>query len=103
MLTANDITTITHSLLSFGIVLQLLGIFISLCFIQSHRNEGNPVPSTLVRLLMRVPTILILLGIVGLGSAFVVETLKASMGTAVAMSAFLVCGVAVCLVALLRG
>ena len=103
MLTANDITVITHSLLSFGIVLQLLGIFISLCFIQSHRNEGTSVPSTLVRLLMRVPTILILLGIVGLGSAFVVETLKASMGTAVAMSTFLVCGVAVCLVALFHG
>jgi hypothetical protein len=103
MLMANNITTTTYSLLSFGMILQLLGIFISICFAQSRQTEGTQVPSTLVRLLMRVPTVLISLGIMGLGSAFVVETVEVSMGTAIAMSFFLAIGVVVCVLALLRG
>jgi hypothetical protein len=104
ILTTNNITTITHNLLSFGIILQLLAIFLSICFIQFRQINGTHASSTrLVRLLVHVPTILILLGIVGLGSAVVVETVETSLCTAIAMSIFLACGVGVCILAFLRG
>jgi len=98
-----DTTTIARSLLSFGMILELVSIFISICFIQSRRSDAAQVPSTFVRLLARVPSILILAGIVVLGAALVVEMFEVSMGAAIAMSALLVCGVLVCLLAVYRG
>lgn len=58
--------------------------------------------STPVRLAVQVPTVLILTGIIGTGAAIVVGTLATSLGTAVAMSGFLILGVVWCLLALIR-
>jgi hypothetical protein len=51
----------------------------------------------------RVPTILILIGIVGLGVALVVETFETSLGTALTMSGILVFGVGLCVSLLVCG
>jgi hypothetical protein len=88
------------ALFSIGIILELLGILFAICFVQMRNaNDGHhPQPlSTLVRLALRVPTVLVLAGIVGLGTGLVVETIETSLGTAIAMSSFLVFGVVLCL------
>jgi len=94
------ITTTTRTLLSFGVVLELLGILLAICFVQSyHPDEGRPrqALSTLARLVSGVPIVLILTGIIGLAAALVVETLKASLSIAFIMSGCLIIGVILCL------
>jgi len=104
-----DNTPTTNALLSFGIILELLSILFAICFIQSqhdHPDGNHPHPqhlSTLAYLAWGAPTVLILMGIVVLGIALVVEMLKTSMGTAFAMSSFLIIGVLFCLLGSLRG
>ena len=94
------ITTTTRTLLSFGVILELLGILLGICFVQSyHPDEDRPrqAPSTLVRLASGVPIMLILTGIVGLAAALIAETLKTSLSTAFIMSGCVIVGVIVCL------
>ena len=103
---ASSSNEITRALLSVGIIFELLGILLAICFVQMHNTDDahHPQPlSTLARLALRVPTVLILTGIVGLGAALVVETLETSLGTAVAMSSFLFFGVVSCLLILIHG
>jgi len=97
------ITTTTRTLLSFGVVLELLGILLAICFVQSyHPDEGRPrqAPSTLARLVSGVPIVLILTGIIGLAAALVVETFKVSLSIAIIMSGCLSIGVILCLLAI---
>jgi len=102
-LLASNLNTITRALLSIGIIFELLGILLAICFIH-HTDDGHHFQpfSTLARRTWRVPTVLVLMGIVALGTALVVETLKTSLGTAVAMSSFLIFGVVLCLLTLIR-
>jgi len=78
-----------HALLSIGLILELLGILLAICFVRTHNVDIQP-RSSLARLTLRMPTFLIFTGIVGLGAALVVETLQTSLGTAVTMSSFLI-------------
>jgi hypothetical protein len=97
----------TRALLSIGIILELLAILFAICFVQMHNthdsHHSQPLSTLSARLALRVPTVLILTGIVGLGAALVVDTLETSLGTAVAMSSFLIFGVVLCLLSLVRG
>ena len=100
------ITTTTYALLSFGMILELLGILFAIyfvCFVQCYHSEESRPPPTLVRLASGVPTVLILTGIIVLAAALVTEMLKTSLGTAIAMSGFLILGVVLCLFASFRG
>jgi hypothetical protein len=100
---SSNLNTITRALLSIGIIFELLGILLAICSIHHTDNGHHSQPlSTLARLAWRVPTVLVLMGIVVLGTALVVETLETSLGTAVAMSSFLVFGVVLCLLTLIR-
>jgi hypothetical protein len=106
-LLAPSLNKIARAFLSIGIILELLGILFAICFVQmrNHADDGHysqPL-STLVHLALRVPTVLILTGVVGLRAALVAETLETSLGTAVAMSSFLIFGVVSCLLVLIRG
>jgi hypothetical protein len=99
-------TTTARTLLSMCMTLELLGILLAICFIQSSNTDEVACShslSILVRLALGLPTVLILTGIIGLGAALVVETLQASLGAAVIMSGFLVFGVVCCLLTLLHG
>jgi len=102
------IATTTRALLSFGVILELLGILLAICFVQLHHpDERHPLQtqSTLVRLTSGVPNVLILTGIIGLATTLVVETLKTSLSMAVVMSGCIVTvsGVALCLFTSFRG
>jgi len=100
------ITAATRALLSFCMVLELLGISLAICFVRAHHmrsNHPSQPPLALVQHALRVPTVLILTGIVGLGVALVVETLETSLGTAVTMSGFLIFGVIICVSLLVYG
>ena len=66
------------------------------------KHASQP-PLALLQHALWVPTVLILTGIVGLGVALAVETLEASLGTAVTMSGFLIVGVIVCISFLVYG
>lgn len=92
--------TITRALLSLCMVLELLGMSVAICFAQvclAENNQRSRTPLGLARHAMRVSTMLILSGIVGLGIALVIETLETSMGTAVTMSGILIFGVVLCI------
>ena len=96
----------TRALLSLCMILELLGISLAICFVQAHHMRGNhpsQPPVALVQHALRVPTVLILTGIVGLGVVLVVETLETSLGTAVTMSGFLIFGAIVCVSLLVYG
>jgi len=100
------ITAATRALLSLCMILELLGVSLAICFVQAHHMRGNcssQPPVALVQHALRVPTVLILTGIVGLGIALVVETLETSLGTAVTMSGFLIFGVIICVSLLVYG
>jgi hypothetical protein len=90
-------------------VMELLGISLAICFAQAHRShtKGNFIsPSTSqlpLQFASRVPTILILTGIVGLGVALTVETFETSLGMALTMGGFLVFGVGLCILLLVCG
>jgi hypothetical protein len=103
-LLAPSLNTITHALLSISIILELLGILFAICSVQMRNadNHHSQPLSTLNYVALRVPIVLILTGIVGLGAALVVETLEMSLGTAVTMSSFLFFGVVLCLLTLIR-
>jgi hypothetical protein len=87
-------------------VLELVGVSLVICFAQVHHLRGNQ-PSqlrfTLARHALRVPTVLILMGIVGLGVVLVVEIVEISLGAAVAMSGCLVFGVVLCILLFVYG
>jgi hypothetical protein len=105
-LLASSSNKITRALLSVGITLELLGILFAICVAQMRnhaddRHHSQPL-STLDHLALRVPTVLILTGVVGLGAALVVDTLETSLGMAVAMSSFLFFGVVSCLLILIH-
>ena len=94
------ITSTTRALLSLCMVLELLGMSVAICFTQvclAENNQRSRTPLGLARHAMRVSTMLILSGIVGLGIALVIETLETSMGTAVTMSGILIFGVVLCI------
>ena len=94
------ITSTTRALLSLCMVLELLGMSVAICFAQvclAENNQRSRTPLGLARHAMRVSTMLILSGIVGLGIALVIETLETSMGTAVTMSGILIFGVVLCI------
>jgi len=100
------VATHTRALLSIGMILELLGILLGICLVQTHNtnNIHHSQPySILLGLSSRIPTLSIWMGIFGLGAALVVETLQTSLGTAVAMSSFLIFGVILCILTLLRG
>ena len=100
------ITAATRALLSLCMILELLGISLAICLVQAHhmrRNHPSQPSVALVQHALRVPTVLILTGIVGLGVALVVETLETSLGTAVTMSGFLIFGAIVCVSLLVYG
>jgi hypothetical protein len=88
-----------RALLSLCMVLELLGILLAICFAQAHHtmngHASQPTPA-LTQHASRVPVVLILTGIVGLGVALVLETLETSLGMAVTMSGFLIIGVVLC-------
>jgi hypothetical protein len=102
MLTSGSMatTTTTRALLFFGMTFELLAILLAICFIHSHQySEDSQHLPALVRLASGTPIVLTLMGIVGLATALVVEMLKTSLGTAVAMSGFLIFGIILCLLA----
>jgi uncharacterized membrane-anchored protein len=102
MLTSGSMatTTTTRALLFFGMTFELLAILLAICFFQSqYYSEGSQRPPALLRMASGVPVVLVWMGIVGLASALVVEMLKTSLGTAVAMSGFLIFGIILCLLA----
>jgi hypothetical protein len=74
-------------------VLELVGVSLAICFAQAHHSQPL---QALPRHALRVPTALILTGIVGLGVALVVETIDTSLGAAVTMSGFIVFGFMLC-------
>jgi hypothetical protein len=102
MLTSDSMatTTTTRALLFFGMTSELLAILLAICFIHSHQypEDSQHLPA-LVRLVSGTPIVFTLMGIVGLATALVVEMLKTSLGTAVAMSGFLIFGIILCLLA----
>ena len=106
MLTSDSMatTTTTRALLFSGMIFELLAILLAICFIHSHQypEDSQRLPA-LVRLASGTPIVFTLMGIVGLASALVVEMLKTSLGTAVAMSGFLIFGIILCLLALFFG
>jgi hypothetical protein len=97
----------TRAFLSIAIILELLAILFTICFVQMHNahdsHHSQPLLALSARLALRVPTVLVLAGIVGLGAALVVDTLETSLGTSVAMSIVLIFGVVLCLLSLVRG
>jgi cytochrome bd-type quinol oxidase subunit 2 len=102
LLTSGSIaTTATHALLSFGIIFELLGILVAICFLRCCKySEDSHIPQPLpklVRVISVVPIILILMGIIGLAAALVVEMLNTSLITAVAMTSVLIFGIILCL------
>ena len=97
------ITTATHALLSIGVILELLGILLAICFVHSHHRDPPQRLSMLVRLTSGVPTVLILTGLIGLAMAFVMETLKTSLSTAVVMGGFIISAIFLCILALFCG
>jgi len=102
MLTSGSMatTTATRVLLFFGMTFELLAILLAICFIHSYQySEGSQRLPVLVRLASGTPIVFILMGIVGLAVALVVEMLKTSLGTAVAMTGFLLFGIILCLFA----
>jgi hypothetical protein len=106
LLLAPTLNKITRALLSIGIVLELLGILFAICSVQIRNADDahhfQPL-SNFDHVALRVPIVLILTGVVGLGAALVVETLETSLGTAVTMSSFLIFGVVSCILILIRG
>jgi hypothetical protein len=89
------ITTLaTRTILSFGIIFELLGLLLAICFPLPERAEDIP-PS--FYLASGLPAVPIFMGILGLAAALVVETVKTSLGTAVAMTSALFLGGIVCL------
>jgi hypothetical protein len=88
-----------RALLSLCVVFELLGILLAICFAQAHYTmnvHASQPPPALTQHASRVPVVLILTGIVGLGVALVLETLETSLGMAVTMSGFLLIGVVLC-------
>jgi hypothetical protein len=66
-------TTTTRTILSFGIIFELLGIILFICIPIPQHTEGIPL---FLRLVSRVPTMLILMGMLGLATTVVVENVK---------------------------
>lgn len=91
-----------RALLSMGIIMELLAMLLALCVVHSHNFNAVQYPRSPSTLVLQIPTVLTLMGILGLGVALIVETLKTSLGTAVVMSGFLFLGVILCLLTLLR-
>jgi uncharacterized membrane protein YcjF (UPF0283 family) len=91
-----------RALLSLCMILELLGILLAICFAQAHYTRGQP-PSVLTKHALRVPMVLILMGVVGLCVALVVETIETSLGIAVTMCAVLFFGVMLCVLVLVCG
>jgi hypothetical protein len=81
-------------------VLELVGVSLAICFAQAHHSNPSQPLQALPRHALRVPTALILTGIVGLGVALVVETIDTSLGAAVTMSGFIVFGFMLCVLLL---
>ena len=99
-----DTTTTTRALLAIGMTFELLAILLSIRFLQYFEDSRPSQPlSTIFCLASRVPVVLVLVGIVGLAVSLVVEMLKTSLSTAVAMSGFLIFGIIFCLLALCFG
>jgi hypothetical protein len=96
-------TITTRALLFIGMTFELLAILLAISFpqFQQYPEEHHPLlpRAALVRLALGMPIVLVFMGIVGLAAALVMETLKTSIGTAAAMSGFLVFGIILCLLA----
>jgi hypothetical protein len=90
-------TPTTHTILSYGIIFELLGLILLICIPIPQRTEGIPLS---LRLVLRVPTMLILMGMLGLATALVVETVKLSLNVAIGMGCTFVLGGTVCLITL---
>jgi hypothetical protein len=87
-------TIITHIILSLGIMFELLGLLLAICFpLPDHTDDNSPS----LYLASSLQTVLIFMGILGLATALVVETVKTSLGAAVAMTCALFLGGIVCL------
>jgi hypothetical protein len=94
-------------------VIELLAISLAICFVicfvEAHHShiKGNFIsPSTSqlpLQFASRVPTILILSGILGVGVALTVETFETLLGMALTMGGFLVFGALVCISLLVCG
>jgi hypothetical protein len=87
-------TMTTRTILSLGIMSELLGLLLAICFPLPQRAEDIP-PS--FHLASGFTTVPIFMGILGLATALVVETVKISLGAAVAMTCALFLGGIVCL------
>ena len=87
-------TTTTRTILSFGIIFELLGLLHLICIPIPQHTEGIPL---FLRLVSRVPTMLILMGMLGLATALVVETVKLSLNVAIGMGCTFFLGGTVCL------
>jgi hypothetical protein len=96
------LSTASRAVLSISMILELLGILLAICLTQSTSTAHHH-SQQLLTFVHRLPTLLILIGIIGLGAALVVETLETSLGTAVAMSSILLFGVVISFLTLLRG
>jgi len=109
LLTSNSIATTAaiRALVCLCMVLELLGISLAICLSQAHHmhardnHHSNAQPP--LQHASRVPTALILAGIVGLGVALVAETFGTSLGTALTMGGFLIFGIGLCVSLLVCG
>jgi hypothetical protein len=109
LLTSDSIATTvtTRALVSLCVMLELLAISLAVCFAQAHHMQTGGIPPScfqpLLQHISRVPTVLILTGMVGLGFALVVDTFETSLGTALIMGGFLVFGIGLCVSLLVCG
>jgi len=87
-------TTAARTILSFGIIFELLGLLLLICIPIPQHTEGIPLS---LRLVLRVPAMLILMGGLGLATTVVVENVKTSPSAAIGMSCTFVLGGTVCL------
>jgi hypothetical protein len=99
LLATNSLATSTtaRTILSFGIIFELLGLILLICIHIPRHTEGIPLS---LRLVLRVPTIMILIGMLGLATTVVVENVKMSLSASIGMSCTFVLGGTVCLVTL---
>ena len=87
-------TITTRTILSFGIMCELLGLLLVICFPLPERAENTHHFLSLASGLSTVP---IFMGILGLATALIAETVKTSLGVAIAMTCALFFGIVICL------
>ena|SRR5436190_521591 len=91
-------TTAARAFLSLSMILELLAVLLAMCMLQ-YTEDIYTFRPLLVRLASGAPVLFVLMGVSGLAAVLVLETVKTSVGAALAMGCLLVFGIFICVLA----